>query len=90
MASSATEGTAAVHLHRPMDTEGIRWRILASIAGPIAWLCFTLLYVGFWAQGFSVLQSVVVILVSALILAGVMGVLWTAWGMRHRREWFDD
>jgi hypothetical protein len=69
--------------------ERMRWQILASIIGPIAWLCFTLLYVGFWAQGFSLFQSVIVIIVSALILAGVMGSLWTAWGTRHS-SWFEE
>ncbi len=68
--------------------EKMRWQIMASIIGPVAWLSFTLLYVGFWAQGFSLFQSVIVILVSALILAGVMGAVWTAWGRRHG-EWFE-
>jgi hypothetical protein len=66
---------------------GLRWRILASIIGPISWLVFTLLYVGFWAAGFSLFQSVIVVLVSILILGGVMGVLWTAWGSRYRGRW---
>jgi hypothetical protein len=63
--------------------------ILASIIGPIAWLSLTLLYVGFWARGFSLFQSVIVILVSALILAGIMGAIWTIWGGRHR-DWFGE
>ena len=62
---------------------GFRWGVLVSIIGPIAWLSFTLLYVGFWAQGFSLFQSIVLIVVSLLILAGVMGSVWTAWGMRR-------
>jgi len=61
-----------------------RARVVASILGPVAWLSFTLLYVGFWAKGFSLFQSVIVILVSAIILAGLMGALWASWGMRHR------
>ncbi|MGP8158852.1 MAG: hypothetical protein ACLPWO_04500 [Thermoplasmata archaeon] len=60
-----------------------RARVVASILGPVAWLSFTLLYVGFWAQGFTLFQSVIVILVSAIILGGLMGALWAAWGMRH-------
>ena len=61
-----------------------RWRITASLIGPIAWLIFTLLYVGFWAPGFTILQSVVIVLVSILILAGVMGGIWTWWApTRH-------
>jgi len=63
---------------------GLRWGIVASIVGPIAWLVFTLLFVGFWAQGYSLFQSIIVILVSLLILAGVLGTAWTVWGTRSR------
>jgi len=73
---------------------GLRWRMLASIVGTIAWLVFTLLYVGFWAQGFSLFQSVIVILVSLLILVGVLGTTWAVWGTRqmawYRRERWDE
>ncbi|HZY91429.1 MAG TPA: hypothetical protein VFG07_01440 [Thermoplasmata archaeon] len=65
---------------------GFRWSVLLSILGPVAWLSFTLLYVGFWAQGFSLFQSVIVILVSLVLLAGLMGAAWTAWGMRRHWE----
>lgn len=61
-----------------------RGRITASIVGPVAWLSFTLLYVGFWAQGFSLFQSVVVLLVSALVLGGLMGAIWTWWAPVRR------
>jgi hypothetical protein len=66
-----------------------RARVVASIIGPVAWLSFTLLYVGFWAKGFTLFQSVIVIFVSVIILAGVMGALWASWGMR-RRSWSWD
>lgn len=64
--------------------------MVASILVPVAWLSFTLLYVGFWAQGFTLFQSVIVILVSVILLGGVMGAIWASWGMRHRtwsRDW---
>ena len=61
-----------------------RWQITASILGPVAWLCFTLIYVGFWAQGFTLLQSIVVVLVSTLVLGGVMGAIWTWWAPARR------
>ena len=63
----------------------IRWRVMLSILGPAAWLSFTLLYVGFWAHGFTLFQSVVVILVSLVLLIGVLGGAWAYWGMRHER-----
>ena len=64
----------------PSSPEGMRWAILLSILGPVAWLCFTLVYVGFWAQGFTLFQSIVVILTSLIALAGVMGAAWTWYG----------
>jgi hypothetical protein len=58
-----------------------------SIVIPIAWLCVTLLYVGFWASGFSLFQSIIVILVSTLIMGGTLGVVWMAWGPKYRHAW---
>jgi hypothetical protein len=68
----------------------LRARIVASIIGPVAWLCFTLLYVGFWAKGFTVFQSVIVILVSIILLAGLMAALWASFGMREARWAWGD
>ncbi len=70
--------------HTPRTPEGMRWAVLLSILGPVAWLCFTLLYVGFWAQGFSLFQSIVVILTSLIALAGVMGAAWSWYGLGHK------
>ncbi len=72
---------------RELLTGSWRWRIIASILGPVAWLSFTLLYVGFWATGFSVFQSVIVILVSVIVLGGVMGAIWTSWGPKFPSHW---
>lgn len=72
----------------PRERESAEWepgrdqnriQVVASILFPVGWLCFTLLYVGFWASGFSLFQSVIVILVSTLVLGGVMGAVWTFW-----------
>lgn len=89
MQQSSAEGTAKVRSSWEEHAPGLRSRLVISIIAPVAWLSFTLLYVGFWATGFTVFQSVVVILVSALILGGVMGGLWTWWGPRYRRAWED-
>ncbi len=68
---------------------GLRWPILLSILGPVAWLVFTLLYVGFWAKGFSLFQSIIVVLVSLLVLFGVVAAAWATWGMSRfsRGRW---
>lgn len=75
--------------HAARDASRMRLPVLLSILGPIVWMVFTLLYVGFWANGFSLFQSFVVVLVSLLILGGVMGSIWTVWGLRHRPDWWD-
>ncbi len=67
--------------------KGLRWRMTVSLIVPIAWLCVTLLYVGFWASGFTLFQSIILILVSALVMGGVMGSIWMAWGPKYRHAW---
>jgi hypothetical protein len=88
MASTVT-GSSTMTAHSRESNLPSRARVVASILGPVAWLSFTLLYVGFWAQGFTLFQSVIVVLVSVIILAGLMGALWASWGMR-RRPWSWD
>lgn len=87
MAQVASSESMAAGRRMDRRFEGLRWRIMASILVPIAWLSFTPLYVGFWAPGFTLFQSIIVIIVSALVLAGVLGAAWTTWDM-GRREWF--
>ncbi len=77
--STVAPGPGAEMLARGLG-RGLRWRLVVSIVGPVAWLIFTLLYVGFWATGFTLFQSVIVILVSVLALGGLMGGVWVAWG----------
>jgi hypothetical protein len=74
--------------NEPMNAmmAGMRWRVLLSIAGPAAWLSFTLLYVGFWAKGYTIFQSVILVLVSLVILVAVLGSSWAYWGM-HPDRW---
>ncbi|MGI0132313.1 MAG: hypothetical protein ACREDK_04385 [Thermoplasmata archaeon] len=90
-ATSVTSGMAHGTPRPDWAERGMRSRIILSIVGPIAWLSFTLLYVGFWATGFSIFQSIIILLVSILILGGLMGSVWTAWGLRHHPEhgWWD-
>ena len=87
MAQPTAASSERVHFDWRKPMEGLRWRILVSILGPVAWLSFTLLYVGFWATGFTLFQSIIVILVSVIILGGVMGAIWTTWGPRYRHAW---
>jgi hypothetical protein len=64
---------------------GMRVRVAASILLGVGWLSFVLLYAGFWVDGYSLFQSIVIVLVSMLVLAGIMGAMWASWGMRFAR-----
>jgi len=61
---------------------GLHVRVAASILLGVGWLSFVLLYAAFWSGGYSLFQSIVIVLVSLLVLAGVLGAMWATWGMR--------
>ena len=65
----------------------LRRRLLLSIGACAAWVSLTLLYVAFWAHGFSLFQSIVVVLVSLVILFGVLVGAWVSYGLRSARRW---
>ncbi len=86
-AETSSSSAARVAWGEGAVPRGFRGRILLSVLGPIAWLIFTLLYVGFWATGFTIFQDVVVVLVSILVLGGVMAGVWISWGSRWAKDW---
>ncbi|MDV3292893.1 MAG: hypothetical protein LYZ70_01320 [Nitrososphaerales archaeon] len=59
--------------------------IVVSILAVIAWLLFILLYALYWSNGFSLFQNVIVTIVSLMITALLVGLMWTVWG--SRRSW---
>jgi len=67
----------------------IRLRVLASIAASVGWLSLTLLYLAFWAHGYSWIQSIVIVVVSILILAPVLLGSWISFGLRFVGRWTD-
>lgn len=71
-----------------MDTvrersEGMGWRVGASIATTFGATIALILWLFFFAGGFSVYQNIAVVIVIALSFAAVMGVTWASWGMKH-------
>jgi len=82
MTATPFQGSASVR-SREFDLFGsIRRRVLASIAATVGWLSLTLLYLAFWAQGFSIFQSIVVVVVSLLVLTAFLLGAWISFGMR--------
>jgi hypothetical protein len=66
-----------------------RSRIVATLLGTTAWISFTLLYIGFWAHGFSLFQNVIVVATSLILLFGIVVALWVSFGLGMARRWMD-
>ena len=86
-----TDSTFSDHWHhdRLVPWRRLRVAFLATLGGSVAWICFTLLYVAFWAHGFSLFQSIAILIVSLLILGALIAGAWISFGMRFARHWTD-
>jgi len=60
----------------------LRRRVVLSVGGGTAWVCATLLFLAFWARGFSLLQDIAVIVVSLLLVAGILLAAWISFGLK--------
>lgn len=65
------------------ERTGFGWRVSVSIVTVFGWVSFLLLYFAFWAGAFSVLQSVVIFVVSILVFVAANGAAWAPWGARY-------
>ena len=75
---------------RAFDVIGsLRRRLLLSIGATVGWICLTLLYLAFWAHGFTLVQSIVVIVVSLLVLGAILVGAWISFGLRFVHRWSD-
>ncbi len=89
MSAESFRSDPSVHSAFHHSIGGLRWRIVLSILGPVAWVSFTLLYIAFWAHNFSLFQSVIVVLVSLLVLFGVTLAAWVSYAFRAARRWIE-
>ncbi|MGA8303395.1 MAG: hypothetical protein WA691_04975 [Thermoplasmata archaeon] len=89
MSPSSMNGTTSAHFPRSDLFGGLRRRVLVSLAASAAWLSLTLLYVAFWAHGFSIFQSVVVVVVSLIVLGTVLAGTWVSFGLGWVGRWGD-
>lgn len=68
---------------------GLRWRIIVTTLIGTGWLVFVLLYAGFWSQGFSLFQNLVIFFASLIAALGIISALWVSYGFRFgRRRWW--
>ena len=71
------------------SVRSLRRRVVATVLGSTTWLAFTLLYLGFIAHGFSLLQNVIVVLTSLVVLFGVVAALWISYGLGMAGRWTE-
>jgi hypothetical protein len=89
MSESVNAGGDSFGVKASRTVRGAILRVILTILIPLAWISVTLLFVAFWAGGFSVFQDLVVFVVSMLALFGVVAGMWIAFGLRTARRWVD-
>lgn len=87
MTSDDTLASDALRWHGTGLFGRLRRRVLATIAAGTAWLSLVLVFLAFWATGFSLLQDIVVVVVSLLVLTAVVLGLWISFGLRFLDRW---
>jgi len=67
----------------PTEYEGMGWRVPVSVVAAFGSLITAILWLVFFASGFSIYQNIAAVAVIFLVFIGVMGATWASWGMRY-------
>jgi hypothetical protein len=62
---------------------GPGWRVPLSAVMGVGWLIFVVIWLFFFASGFSFLQNLAIIIVSLLIMGAVLGAAWAPWAIKY-------
>lgn len=71
----------------PNRPEGMGWRVGVSIVASFGSLIAAIIWLFFFAGGFSVYQNIALVVVVFLVFVAVMGATWASWGMRQADRW---
>ena len=55
---------------------------VVTIVAVICWAVFMLLHILFWSGDFDLFQNIVIILLSLVLAAGLIGLMWVVWAFR--------
>jgi hypothetical protein len=66
--------------------EGMGWRVSVSILTLFGLIGFLVIWLFFFADGFSIYQNIAVVMVGILAFVAINGAAWAPWGMRHGKE----
>ncbi len=73
------------------ETKGLLWRIIFTILVGAASLISALVYVAFYALGYSTFQKVAVVLIALIAAGAAISIVWVSWsgrrGIMHWGKW---
>jgi membrane protease YdiL (CAAX protease family) len=77
---------------RPKEREGevppgVGPRVAVSIVTGVSWLIFLILFLAFYAGGFSIYQNLAIVLASVLVVGAILGPMWAYWGIKTGHAW---
>ena len=67
---------------KPVAMRSVGTKVAATIFVSVFWFVFIVLYLAFFAGGFSLWQKVAVFLASGAIASGIIAVFWVKWTMK--------
>jgi len=62
---------------------GFKWRVQISIVIPFAAMVFLIVWFWYYAVPYTVWQNLAVLIVTLLVMGGILGLIWTRWGMKN-------
>lgn len=65
------------------SVNGLAERVAVSIVVFFGWLIFTLLFLAFFSESYTLFQNLVVVLVVLLIALAILGTMWASWGIKQ-------
>ena len=60
-------------------------RVAVSIVVGVGWLIFLILFLAFYAEGFSVYKNLAIVLASILVVGAILGPMWAYWVIKTER-----
>jgi hypothetical protein len=57
--------------------------IVVTLVAIICWAIFMLLDILFWSQNYSLFQNVVIFIISIVVTACIIGLMWVFWVFRR-------
>jgi hypothetical protein len=66
------------------EMKGLGWRVSLTILVGVGWLVFLVLWLFFYATAYPWQKNLAIFLLSILVIVGILGLPWAAWGLRFR------